>query len=157
MRARLFPRAYRICEGFVGAIEVTEKNQAESPVERWCWCQDVLLGTPVYRVGRVGQHLFHPAAAYERAEYGGVRFGVRIIRLRSVPVLPVIDGISPPLSFGRSSHHREEQRGRHSDHRVSVHPALVVQPPEPPLERGGPALPVGRHSEPFYQASSRVD
>src|SRR5271163_4799084 len=104
MRARLFPGAYRICEGFVGAIEITEKNQAESPVERWCWCHDVLLGTPVHRVGGVGQHLFHPAAAHERAEYGGVRFGMRFrgrgIRLRRVPVLPAIDGISPSLSFG---------------------------------------------------------
>src|SRR5271170_6948671 len=99
MRARLFPGAHRIREGFVGAIEVTEKNQAESPVQAWCRRHDVLLGAPVYRVGGVGQNLFHPAAAHERAEYGGMRFGMRGIRARRVPVLPAIDGISPSLSF----------------------------------------------------------
>ena len=157
MRSRQFPGAYRSCERFVGAIKVAAKNQAQSLVERRCRCHDILLGAPAYRVGGVGQHLFHPAAAHQRAKYGGMRFGVRGIRLRPVPILPAVDGISPPLSFGWSSHHRKEQRGQHGDHRVPVHAAVIVQPPEPALKGGEPALPVGGHSEPFYQGSCRAD
>ena len=82
MRSRQFPGAYRSCERFVGAIKVAAKNQAQSLVERRCRCHDILLGAPAYRVGGVGQHLFHPAAAHQRAKYGGMRFGVRVIRLR---------------------------------------------------------------------------
>ena len=88
MRSRQFPGAYRSCERFVGAIKVAAKNQAQSLVERRCRCHDILLGAPAYRVGGVGQHLFHPAAAHQRTKYGGMRFGVRGIRLRPVPVLP---------------------------------------------------------------------
>jgi hypothetical protein len=52
---------------------------------------------------------------------------------------------------------RRQQRGQYRDHRVPLDPAPLLQPPEPPLDGGDPALPVGQHPHLHGQARGGID
>ena len=53
--------------------------------------------------------------------------------------------------------HLGDGRGLHREHRVSLDPAPVLQPPEPPLQGCGPASPVGLQPEFLHQAGGLID
>src|SRR5215469_10322643 len=74
----------------------------------------------------------------------GQRRGVRVGGLGRILVLPAVDYLGPPLGLGRLPGRSGQQTGAHGGQQVLLDPAPVIEPPEPPLQGGDPALPVGR-------------
>jgi hypothetical protein len=105
----------------------------------------------------VGTHLLDPVLAQDSAQHSGPRLGGRIVRPRCLLVLPVINHIGPPLCLSRPPCCCRQDPGQHGHHRVSLRPAPILQPPEPPQDGVDPALPVGRHPEFAHQGRGHID
>jgi hypothetical protein len=78
------------------------------------------------------------------------------IRPDGIFLVPAIHRVGPPRGLGRPSHPRVDQRGQRRYHRICGDRVPVIQPLEPPHERGDPALPPGRHSELLHQLRDHV-
>ena len=119
--------------------------------------RDVLRREPARGFVGIGAHLLHPAPTQHGPQQGGPRLGGPVIGSGHRAVLPAIDRVGPALRLGRPPDRRGDQRGPHGDHRMPLDSAPLIQPPEPPLEGGDPALPVGHQRQPSHQASNLID
>jgi hypothetical protein len=95
------------------------------------------------------------APAQDGLQRHGPRPGRRVILLGGA-LLPAIDRVSPPIGLSRPPRHRGNDRGPNGDNRMFPDLAVLLQPPEPPLDGGDPALPQGRQPEALHQPSGRI-
>ena len=125
--------------------------------ERGCRLPDAFRREEARGLVGVGMHLLDPVLAQDSAQHSGPRLGGRIVWPGCLLVLPVIDHIGPPLRLSRPPCCCGQDPGQHGHHRVSLRPALVLQPAEPPLDGGDPALPVSPYPEFAHQGSGHID
>ena len=131
-RAGLLSDTDRILQGRVAAIKITAKDARDPLCERGYGCHEALRREPTHGLVGVGAHLLGTAPAQDGPEQGGPRLGRRVIGPGRVPVLPAVDHIGPPLGLYRPRLQRGQERGQHRGHRVSLDPAPVLQPQQPP-------------------------
>ena len=126
MRSDFLRDADRILQRRVTAIEVTGKYSRDPLAERGYRRRDVRRRELLRRLVTVRAHLPDSAPAQDGPAHGGPCLGGRVIGPRRILVLPSIDHVGPSLGLGRPPRFRGEQRGPHSDYRVSRDPAPII-------------------------------
>ena len=121
------------------------------------WRDDVGRCELLHRLVGVRAHLPDPAPAQDGPGHGRPCLGARITSPRRVLIVSAIGHVGPPLGLGRPPRISGDECDLADDRRVSRHPTPLIEPPEPALQGGEPALPVSRRPQILQEAGHRVE